>query len=200
MFEAPFYGSAMGPDTPMVAPGTPIGAPHVRFGELNGTPMIGVVARGSADAPTGAYHVGFDNGHLTFSDVHAPSASSLERATDYAVPFIRIRTADPTCRAECDIGAIELEWRKQTASGWQTVEAQPARIDMGVRLGGKDTYLGANMTSSTLAWSEMPVWNTGLLDTELAYVQTSEICFFQVSYETDLGMKMTTSVTNPACR
>jgi hypothetical protein len=46
----------------------------------------------------------------------------------------------------------------------------------------------------------MPVTNTGLLASELAYVQTSEICFLKVSYASELGMTMAMSVANPACR
>ena len=199
MFEQPFYGSAMGPSTPMIAPGTEIGAPHVKFGELDGNRFIGVHSRAGKDAPSGAYHFGFDGGHLTFSDVNVPAAQSLESAKDYAVPFLRIRTTDASCKAECDIGALELDWRRMTADGWQPAAAQPARIDMAVKLNGRSTYLGADLTSASLAWSDMPVANTGILMSELAYVQTSEICFVQVSYETELGMKMTTQVANPAC-
>jgi hypothetical protein len=69
-------------------------------------------------------------------------------------------------------------------------------------LDGKSTYLGATLDAgiTSFAWSEMPVWNTGILQSELAYVQTSEICFFQLSYASELGMKMAMSVANPACR
>jgi hypothetical protein len=199
MFEEPFYGAA----TPaMVAPGTEIGAPHVKYGELDGAPMIGVVSRAGQNAPSGAYEFGFDNGQLTFSDVHAPTSSSLETGRDYAVPFVHVRTTDASCRGECDIGALAIAWRTLTADGWQPTSApSSARIDLVASLNGKRTALAANLDDSTttIAWSDMPVWNTGILRSELAYVSTSEICYLSVSYVSELGMKMNMSVANPAC-
>ena len=202
MFDKPFYGTALGDATPMVAPYTEIGAPHVKTGELDGNKMIGVVAHGSQNAPSGTYELGFDLGQLTFTDVFTPNAAALLAGNDYQIPFVHIRTTVPGCASDCDIAGIDLEWRRMTSDGWQPATGpQAARIDMGVLLNGKSAYLGATLDANTtsVAWTDMPVWNTGILQSELAYVQTSEICFFKVSYQSELGMKMTMSVANPAC-
>jgi hypothetical protein len=199
MFEEPFYGAA---SPQMVAPGTEIGAPHVKFGELDGAQMIGVVSRSGKNAPSGAYEFGFDSGQLTFSDVHAPTSVSLETGKDYAVPFIHIRPTTASCKSDCDIASLDVEWRTMTADGWQVTSAPAtAHIDLVASLNGKRTSLAANLDDSatTIAWRDMPVWNTGILSSELAYVQTSEICYLSVSYVSELGMKMNMSVANPDC-
>ena len=184
-FEQAFYGVG---GMPMVAPGTEVGAPHVKFGELDGAPMIGVVARAGQDAPSGSYQLGFDNGQLTFSDVHVPSAASLETGRDYAVPFVHLRATDASCQAACDMSAIDIEWKKLSADGWQHADSQPARIDLVVSVNGKRTALGADFATgqSSLAWTDVPVWNTGILQSELSYVSTSEICYLSVSYVSEL--------------
>lgn len=202
-FEQPFFGTALGGISPAIEPGTPVGAPHVKHGELAGTPMIGVVARAEEDVPSGVYELAFDNGQLTFSDVHTPSAAALAAGEGFAVPFVRIRPVEPTCTVDCDIAAVDIEWRRQTALGWQvTAEPSSARLTMVLSLRGKNTYLGTNLDAGTtsLAWAAMPVGDSGLLQSELAYVQTSEICYLEVGYATELGMAMTMSVANPACR
>ncbi len=202
-FEQPFFGTALGGITPAIEPGTPVGAPHVKHGELAGMPMIGVVARGAEDAPSGTYELGFDNGQLTFSDVHTPNAAALAAGEGFAVPFVRIRPVEPTCTVDCDIAAVDIEWRRQTAFGWQvTDEPSSVRLAMVVSLHGKNTYLGTTLETGTtsLAWAAMPVGGSGLVPSELAYVQTSEICYLEVGYASELGMPMTMSVANPGCR
>ncbi len=199
MFEQPFYGAAA---TQMVAPFTPVGAPHVKVGSLDGSAMIGVVSRAGEDVPSGAYELSFDSGQLTFSDVHVPSAASIETGRDYAVPFLHIRATDPACRFGCDIAALDVEWRTLTADGWQPVAApSDARIDLVASLNGKRTALTTKLDdgASTINWVDMPVGSTGILQSELAYVQTSEICYVALSYQSELGMKMTMQVANPAC-
>jgi len=197
-FEEAFYGVG---GHPMVAPGTPIGAPHVKFGELDGAPMIGVVARAGQDAPSGSYELGFANGQLTFSDVHVPNAASLETGSDYAIPFVHLRATDSKCQAACDLSSIDIAWKKLASAGWAASESHAARIDLVVSVNGKKTYLGADLDAgqSSLAWNDIPVWNTGILKSELAYVQSSEICYLSVSYVSELGMKMTMSVANSSC-
>ena len=197
-FEQAFYGLG---GMPKVAAGNPVGAPHVKFGELDGAPLIGVVSRAGQDAPSGAYEIGFDNGQLTFSDVHVPSAASLEGAADYAVPFVHLRATDPRCQAGCDLSAIDIDWRSATKHGWQSNDSHAARIDLVVSVNGRKTTLSANLPAgkSSLAWIDLPIANTGILRSELAYIQSSEICYVQVSYASSLGMKMTMSVSNPAC-
>lgn len=201
-FEEPYYGTMHGEHTAMVEPGTPIGAPEVKFGELGGVAMMGLVARSGENAPSGTYELGFANGQLTFSDVHVPSAAALEGAQGYAVPYIHIRPTVSGCTVDCDIAAIDLEWYRMTEIGWQaTGEVQPAKLEVVAMLGGKTTYLTASLDEqASLAWADMPVSGSGILASELAYVRTSEICFLQVSYASELGMTMAMSVANPACR
>jgi hypothetical protein len=45
----------------------------------------------------------------------------------------------------------------------------------------------------------MPVTGTGILDRELAYISTADLCYVAVTYMSEVGMKMTSQVTNPAC-
>jgi hypothetical protein len=201
MFDDPFFGTALGDVTPVVAPGTPVGAPHVKVGEADGSPMIGVVANGAKDAPRGVYQFGFANGSLTFSDVHTPSAAMLSGGIDYAVPFVRIQPTIATCKLDCDIAGIDIAWQRLVDGTWIESTGHDVELGMAVRLGGKPLYFAASLDAQTssLAWSQMPVANTGILQSELAYVQTSEICYLALTYTTELGMKMTMSAVNPAC-
>jgi hypothetical protein len=197
-FEQPFFGVG---HTPMVEAGTPVGAPHVKFGQLDGHPTMGVVARAGERAPRGVYELGFANGQLTFSDVLVPSQASLESTPDYAVPFVRLQPIDATCTTSCDIAAIDVAWRALGETGWQELdERHAARVDLVAVINGKRTTLGANLDGvSSLDWTKLPVANTGISTTELARIQTSGICYLAVTYASASGMKMTMSVANPAC-
>jgi hypothetical protein len=64
---------------------------------------------------------------------------------------------------------------------------------------GQETALSADLTDKALAWRDMPVANTGIADYELAYFTTQNICYIAVSYESELGMRMTNQLTNPDC-
>jgi hypothetical protein len=164
--------------------------------------MIGVVARAGENAPSGTYELGFANGQLTFSDVHVPTATSLETGRDYAVPFVHLRSTDTGCESACDLSSIDIAWQKLTANGWQaSSDPQAAHIDLVVSVNGKRTSLAADLDAGTsaLAWSDIPVGGTGILQSELAYVSSSEICYVAVSYVSELGMQMTMSVANPSC-
>lgn len=201
-FEQSFYGTALGANTPMINAGTRIGQPHVKFGELEGAKMLGVVATGERNAPNGTYRFGFDNGQLTFTDVITPSIDRLSAATDYVVPFIHIRATNAACSIDCDIQSIDLEWKRSTAAGWVTV-AQPrdAHIDLLANMGSKQAYLATDLTdgATSQVWSAMPIANTGLVRNELSYISTGKLCYIAVSYTSELGMKMTNQVKNPAC-
>jgi len=199
-FQEPFFGTALGDATPMVAAGYPVGAPHVKVGERDGQQMIGVVAHGTHDAPSGTYNLMFDNGQLTFSDVHVPSAALLSSG-ELAVPFVRIRPTVATCTVDCDIAGIDLAWRSFGDAGWQDSAGEPSRLEIVTIVNGTRAYLAADLDAgaTSLAWSAMPVGNAGITRSELAYVQTSEICYVAVSYRSELGMKMTMSAVNPAC-
>ena len=192
MFEEPFYGSALGPQTPAIEPYTQIGAPHVKLGELAGAHLIGVVARGGFDVPSGTYEVDFSNGSLTYINVFPPSAAVLESAQTYSVPFLHIRSTEKGCIGNCGIDALELQW---------PATAKPAHVDVVLRRNGKDTALSADLSTSnnTIAWRDISVANSGLADYELAYFTTQNICYVAVSYESELGMRMTNQTTNPNC-
>lgn len=190
MFEEPFYGSALGPQTPMIAPYTQIGAPHIKFGEVGGDHLIGVVARGGFEVPSGAYEIDFANGALSYINVFPPSTAVLESAQSYSVPFLRIHPTQAGCVGNCDIDSLELQWPGA---------AKPAHVDIVLRRNGKDTALAADLTSNALAWRDMSVANTGIADYELAYFTSQSICYVAVSYESELGMRMTNQVTNPDC-
>jgi len=197
-FEQPFYGTALGTDTPAIMPGTPIGAPHTKFGQLDGMQMIGVVARAGQDAPRGTYELGFANGQLTFTDVFPPTAPVVESAQSYSIPFVHIAPTDTACVGNCTIESLSLDWKKLTASGWDTADTQKAHIDIVLQRAGKKTYLAAD-TSSTVAWQDLDITNTGILWSELAYFTTANICYVGVTYESQLGMKMTSELYNPGC-
>lgn len=201
-FEQPFYGTALGSNTPMVEAGTRIGQPHVKFGELFGAKQLGVVAAGQRNAPNGTYRFGFDNGQLTFTDVKTPSIEVMSAGADYVVPFVRIRASNAACVVDCDISSIDLEWMRQTSDGWQTVAGpSDAHLDILAAMGSKRVYLAANLTDGAMSqeWSKMPITNTGLVRNELSYISTSNLCYLAVSYTSELGMKMTSQVTNPVC-
>jgi hypothetical protein len=197
-FEQPFYGTALGTDAPAIMPGTPIGAPHTKFGQLDGMQMIGVVARSGFDAPRGTYELGFANGQLTFTDVFPPTAPVVESAQSYSVPFVKIAPVDAACIGNCSIESLSLDWKKLTASGWDMAETQKAHIDIVLERSGKKTYLAAD-TSSTVSWQDLDVTNTGILWSELAYFTTKNVCYIGVTYESQLGMKMTSELFNPGC-
>lgn len=194
-FDMPYFGTALGKSTPMIEAGTAIGAPHVLVGELAGVPALGIAARGDHDAPRGTYELAFDNGQLTFSDVAPPSAATLARATDYRVPFIRISSLDgrPT--------ALDLAWHQMGEDGWQPAPGLAVRLDVVVQDGGK-RYAFAPMLAAdqhSITWQQMPFGAAGALATEMASIDTSQICYVAASYESDLGMTMTVRAENPAC-
>jgi hypothetical protein len=45
----------------------------------------------------------------------------------------------------------------------------------------------------------MPIEGSGLTRHELAYITTSSLCYVAVSYQSELGMKMTSQTVNPSC-
>lgn len=202
-FDQAFFGTALGENTPMVPAGTRIGQPHIKFGELDGAKQVGVVAAAERNVPNGTYRFGFDNGHLTFIDVITPTAGALMAAHDYSVPFIRIRPTDATCTRECDIGSIDLEWKRATAFGWEKAAApRDASLDIVAQLNSTTrAFLTANLTDGATSqrWQDMPVAGTGLVRNELSYITTSRLCYIAVSYTSELGIKMTGQVKNPGC-
>jgi hypothetical protein len=201
-FDQAFFGTAMGPDTAMVAPGTRIGQPHVKFGELAGNPLLGVVANPQRQTPSGNYRFDFDNGSLTFTDVKTPSAAHLMAATDYAVPFVHIRSPQAACVSDCEISGVDITWMRMTDSGWtQAAEPTDAHLDVVAKMNGKNTYLSTDFLEgqTSMEWQDMPVKNSGILRSELSYVSTAELCYVAVTYSSSIGMKLTSQVQNPGC-
>jgi hypothetical protein len=190
MFEEPFYGTAFGPQTPMIAPFTQIGAPHVKLGELAGDSLIGVVARGGYNVPQGTYEIDFANGALAYTNVFPPSQAVLESAQSYSVPFLHIQPAEKGCVGNCEIDALEVQWPST---------AKPAHVVMVLHRNGQETALSADLTDKPVAWRDLSVAHTGIADYELAYFTTQNICYVAVSYESELGMRMTNQLTNPDC-
>lgn len=201
-FQEAFFGTAYGRDTEAVKAGTPVGYPHIKHGELDGNPHIGVVASPEHAAPSGAYQFGFDNGVLTFSDVRPPSTAGLGAAIDYSVPFVRIRPSAQGCVTNCEISSVDIAWKRAQSYGWEAAPApRDARITVLARVGGENKYLAADLVdgATSIEWQSMPVTNTGILWQELSYISTANVCYVAVSYTSELGMKMTNQVTNPAC-
>src|SRR5213075_615853 len=128
-FESPFYGTAQG-DSPAIMPGTPIGAPHIKFGQRDGLNLIGVVSRPTYDAPRGTYSFGFANGNLTFTDVLPPTASVVESAQSYEIPFVHVTPSETGCIANCSIGTLDLDWKNMTPAGWSATDSKPAHVDI----------------------------------------------------------------------
>ncbi|HTL36719.1 MAG TPA: hypothetical protein VL326_26475, partial [Kofleriaceae bacterium] len=162
-FDQPFYGTAMGDSAPAIMPGTPIGAPHIKVGQLDGMKTIGLVARAGNDAPRGTYELGFSNGELTFTDVMPPTAPIVEGAQSYSIPFVKIATADATCHGDCAINSISLDWNKLTPTGWQRSSVQPARLEIVLKRGTQKTNLAANLTGASINWQDFDLTNTGIL-------------------------------------
>jgi hypothetical protein len=180
-------------------PGTPIGAPHIKVGQLDGMKTIGLVARAGNDAPRGTYELGFSNGELTFTDVMLPTAPIVEGAQSYSIPFVKIATADASCHGDCSIGSISLDWNKLTPTGWQRSSVQPARLEIVLKRGTQKTNLAANLTGASINWQDFDLTNTGILPNELGYFTTANICYVGVTYDSELGMKMTNDLYNPGC-
>jgi hypothetical protein len=197
-FESPFYGTAQG-DSPAIMPGTAIGAPHIKFGQKDGLDLIGVVARPTFDAPRGAYNFGFANGNLTFTDVLPPTATVVESAQSYEVPFVRVSPSEAGCIADCAIDTVNLDWKNMTPAGWAQIDGKPAHVDIVLNRFGKHTYLAADMTGTSLEWQNLDITNTGLIRNELSYFTTQNICYIGVSYDSALGMKMTNELYNSGC-
>ncbi len=200
-FQEPFFGTALGPSTAMIPSDTAIGQPHMKFGELDGNPLVGIVSHPDRQSPRGTYRFGFDADQLTFTDVFAPTSDMLADGSQYAVPFVRITTAKADCISGCEIGGIELSWMRNTSDGWQQTSApSDARLDIVAKHNGARAYLASELGGATaMPWSAMPVAGSGLLRSELSYIATTDLCYVAITYTTALGMKMTSQVLNAGC-
>lgn len=200
-FDESFYGTALGPDTAAVPARTPIGAPHVRFGS-EGSRIVGLVASPERDIPRGSYQIDLADRTLTFSDVRPPRTTMLEAASAHAVPLLRVRPTTADCAHDCSIAALDLSWWRASAFGWMAAPAPlDARIDVVALLHGKRVVLAADLrdAASSVAWQDMSTKGAGMLYHELAYISSADLCYIAVSYQSELGMQMTSQTTNPAC-
>jgi hypothetical protein len=199
-FDEPFFGTALGVDAPPIAAGAPVGEPHVKFG-TQGSRLVGLATSPEHDAPSGIYNVEFGDGMLTFSDVHAPSTATLEAANTYAVPLLRIRPTVEGCVNDCDIASVDVSWARSSAFAWEGTDApNQARLVIVADLHGEQVALTADVSSvGSIAWQDMPVKGSGIIDRELAHISTSRLCYLAVTYRSELGMTMTSQLANPAC-
>ena len=185
-FEAPFYGSVQGPDTPMVPANTAIGQPEVRVGALEGVPSMGVVARPTHDVPSGTYHVDIQGMSLTFLRVMPPSDARLTSG-EHVTPALRIEPRDPSCITDCQISAVDLAWSDGVA--------RPATIDLLFSRG----YVGLDLAEGSLPWAQKPARISGITTADLAGLSTGQLCYVGITYEDPFGMRMTSQIANPAC-
>jgi hypothetical protein len=120
LFDAPYYGSWSGPSTPVVPPRTPVTAPEVRTGTLEGAPALGVFARPYHDVPAGTYRIELDDRLLTFERVLPPSDATL-RSAARPLPIVHLVPAISDCRTDCAIDRVDVTWTDGVP--------RPAKID-----------------------------------------------------------------------
>lgn len=183
-FEQPFWGTVAGPSTPVIPAETPIGAPALRPGSLDGVATVGVVARPRHDVPSGRYT--FDG--YTFERVQPPSDATL-RAELFA-PAVHLVPTDAQCVTDCSIAAIEVAWPDGVA--------RASRVDLLTPSG----YVGLDMPAAvdtSLPWARKPERMAGMTTADLARVTTSQLCYVAVTYSDRFGVRVTSTVSNPAC-
>ena len=183
-FEQPFWGTVAGPSTPVVAAGTPIGAPALRQGTLDGVATVGVVARPLHDVPRGRYV--FDN--YTFERVQPPSDAELR--AEMIVPALRLTPTQPQCLTDCSIAAIDVSWPDNIA--------RASHVDLLTVQG----YIGLDLpaaVSTSLPWARKPGRMAGMTTADLARVTTSQLCYVAVTFTDRFGVRVTSTVSNPAC-
>lgn len=183
-FEQPFWGTVAGPSTPVVPAATPIAAPALRPGSLDGVATVGVVARPLHDVPRGRYT--FDG--YTFDRVQPPSDAAL-RAELFA-PAVRLVPTDAQCLTDCSIAAIEVRWPDGVA--------RASRVDLLTVQG----YVGLDVPAAvetSLPWARKPERMAGMTTADLARVTTSQLCYVAVTFSDRFGVRVTSTVANPAC-
>lgn len=183
-FEQPFWGTVAGPSTPVVAAHTPIGAPALRPGSLDGITTVGVVARPLHDVPHGTYV--FD--HYTFERVQPPSDAQLR--AEMVAPAIHLTPTPADCRTDCSIAAIEVSWPDNIA--------RASHIDLLTEQG----YIGLDVpaaASTSVPWDRKPDRMAGMTTADLARVTTSQLCYVGVTFTGRYGVRVTSTVSNPAC-
>jgi len=194
-FTAPYYGSSAGALTPVTPAGSPVGAPEIQIGTVDGYPSVGAFARGGFDLPRGEYTLALRDQVLTFSNVQPPHANDLQNAV--IVPVAQLVPAAPGCVADCPIASLHTEWMRHTSGGWNQTDAigHGAHVDI-VRLDGTmlSTDLPASPTSD-IAWQAMTTTTT-MTPAEMASVTTSQLRYVQLTYTDEVGMQVTLQIGN----
>jgi len=203
-FEGDYYGSMLGGATPVVPAGTAIGAPELELGTVDGYPSVAVFARAGHDLPRGTYTLAAGDRVFAFADVRPPADADLAGGHGLVVPFMQIAPVAPGCTADCRLDSISYTWMRSTADGWVAADASevvhPAHLDVVRQHAGTLQYLGADLPavpSASVAWQQMT--SDTMSPAELAGITTAELCYFAVTYDDQVGMRVTSRIANPAC-
>jgi hypothetical protein len=203
-FDGDFYGTSLGDATPVVPAGTPVTQPEVLLGNVDGYPTIGVFARAGHDLPTGTYTVTTTHHAFTFADVRPGGDAQLGAGRNLVVPFLHIVPSVPGCAADCFLDSIEYTWMRSTVDGWVPAEAgelvHTAHLDI-VRdyAGARQAFRAelAPVPTATIPWRTMQT--DGMTPAQLAGVTTGQLCYVSVTYDDQVGMRVTSRIANPAC-
>lgn len=204
-FQDPFFGTYMGPNTPMVPAGQPIGTPQLLTGALDTHPLAAVYARPDNDIPMGTYKFNTRETNLRFDGVRAASAEELASGEGIIVPFLRIVPAAAGCQTDCTIGSIEYRWMQRSDGRWQPAPAaelalMPAgRIDV-TRMMPNGQLQDLHLTlptnaSGSLDWIRSASYD-GMFQSDLAYVTSTQICYVGASFRDFVGMRLTSAAGN----
>ncbi len=197
-FSGPFYGTQLGPTTPVVTPGGAVAEPELKLGTMDGYPTVGAFAQGGRDLPRGEYTLALRDEVLTFSEVQPPRAADLVK--QMIVPVMQLVSAAPGCVAECPIEAVRVAWMREADGGWITVE--PSELQHGAHLDivrASGSVVSAELPATptvVLPWQTMAA---GVTPAEMATITTNQLCFVELTYDDEVGMHVTTQVTVPDC-
>ncbi len=184
-FEQPFYGYAVGPDTPAVAPGD-----HVTYLTYGDSRTFGVFARPDQPVPSGNYHFQSGMRHLDFTMVRPPT----QMVRHQVMPRIHFVPTVAGCTSRCAIDRIDFTWARSTEDGWVPLTDEEARalqptgtIDVLFTDGHRHYTLPAGYASGSIPWSQ---------ELYVARTATSgDITYVDIAYQLQPGMKMYASLT-----
>lgn len=202
-FGDTFYGSSLGAATPATPAGTAIGEPELKVGRVDGTPTLGVFASPGHDVPAGQYDITIGDQVVSFGDVRPSGDAQLAAGRNLVVPFMQLVPTEADCVSDCQIKSIGYTWMRSTADGWVPATAgeltRPAHLDIVRAHAGSTQALGVDMPATPNAqieWAAMPMAK-GMVPNDLAGITTSELCYFSVTYDDQVGMKLTSLISNP---
>jgi hypothetical protein len=204
-FAGDFYGTSLSNATPAIAAGAAVAQPELKLGSIDGQPTLGAFARAGYDVPAGEYTVAIGAHVLTFADVRPSADAQLATAQNLAVPFIQLAPTEADCVTDCQIASIRTTWKRNTAGGWTDIA--DGEMSHGAHLDIVRWHAGAMQTftielpakpSTDVAWSAMPMV-AGMTPADLAGITTSELCYVAMTYDDEVGMRVTSQIANPAC-